>query len=97
MVETRTRRQSSGVAISLLRRASGFTLYVFTVIRRVFWAAVHPRGVVLQQAKGYPERSRVFTVVLLCGAQHFRYSYVLNIAEVMAHLRPRWATAENGD
>lgn len=32
----------------------------------------------------------------LCNAaQHFHYSYVLNIAAVLAHLRPEWATAEN--
>lgn len=27
--------------------------------------------------------------------QHFHYSYVVNAAAVLAHLRPSWATSEN--
>ncbi|CAN0231831.1 unnamed protein product, partial [Laminaria digitata] len=26
---------------------------------------------------------------------HFHYSYLLNAAAVLAHLRPSWATADN--
>ncbi len=31
----------------------------------------------------------------MLGVQHFHYSYVVNAAAVLVHLRPRWATSNN--